>query len=253
MERYKICTTKSDYVPAKPRRVVNSETQYGGNDVYTKLRSYNTPLCQPFENKTFLQDVEPSMQITRGEMCRTNNLCQDNSVYTYLNQRGVASSPYFQKNNGNGEYFNTKADSRLFDVRHNHYMQVDTPPIQVIYNLINDNVSGNPALSNYGKNYTDYASVNAGQIQYYVDKELAEPFYSPVYGIKSGAIGTTYKDPMDSSKPVFTKEYPPECKYPTGTCLSFINDTTKFRDDIISRQQRVHNQQKYELVYNKGI
>jgi hypothetical protein len=132
-------------------------------------------------------------------------------------------------------------------------MQVDTPPIQVVYNLINDNISGNPALSNYGKNYTDYASVNAGQIQYYVDKELAEPFYSPVYGIKSGSVGTTYKDPMDSQKPVFTKEYPPECKYSTGTCLSYIDDTTKFRDDIISRQQRVHNQQKYELVYNKGI
>ena len=250
MERYRICTMTNDYVPAKPKSANYSEKQYGSSDVYTKLRSYDTPLCKTFTtNKTFMEDVEPLPESNRNTMCKTNNQCQDNKDYTYLNKRGVPPSPYFKLNPQTREYFNTKADSRMFDERHNYYMQLDIPPIQVKYDLINDNISGNPTLSNYGKNYTSYKDVNAGQIQYYIDKDFTEPFYKPVYGIESRSVGTTYRDPMDSVKPTFTKEYPTQ---PVG-CLSFVDDTTKFRDDIMSRQQRVHNQQKYELVYGRDM
>jgi len=127
-------------------------------------------------------------------------------------------------------------------------MQIGEKPAQVVYNMFKDNVSGNPALKDYGRNYSDYASINAGQIEYYIDKDLAEPFFNPVYAMPSKSVGIAYRDPMGNVTPIYNKEYSTE-EIPDG--LSFINDSTKFRDDIISRQQRGHNSQRYELVYNR--
>lgn len=245
MERPSMCRPNKNYVSAKPK-IADPFCK----ENYTKLSSYDTPICGEFTHRTFLDDVEPSMSVTTDKMCKTNNQCSDNEVYKFLNKRGVRSSPYFEKDS-NGTAMSMKADARLYDARHSYFMQLDSPPVQVTYDLINDNISGNPELSGYGKNYKGYSTVTGGQIQYYIDKELSEPFYSPVYGTKAKSRGSTYKDPMDSVKPHFDREYPVYGEFRDGTCLSFLDDTTKFRDDIISRQQRVHNQQKFELVYGK--
>ena len=212
---------------------------------YSKLSSYSSnPLCSPFEKKIFMQDVEPSMELHK-DMCPYNNECKNTNVYTFLNERGVKPSPYFQKIDG--EYVSEKQDGRVIDAPRSIVDRFDIKPIQVVYDLINDNVSGNPALKNYGKNYTSYSNVTGGQIQYYIDKELAEPFNTPVYATKTQAVGFTYKDPMDSIKPQFEKAYPAE----SFSCLSSIDDTSSFRDDITARQQRTHNQQRYDLVYGR--
>lgn len=223
----------------------NSPTSKNTRMGYSKLKTYSSnPLCTPFENKVFMQNQEPSMEIHQN-MCRSNNECKNTETYTYLNERGVKPSPYFKE--VNGVYTSTKQDGRLVDVPRSYTMKLDTKPIQFVYNLIHDNVSGNPELKDYGKNYTDYSNVTGGQIQYYIDKELSEPFISPIYATKTNAVGFTYKDPMDSIKPQFEKAYPTE----SFSCLSWIDDSCSFRDDITARQQRTHNQQRYELVYNK--
>jgi hypothetical protein len=245
MERPSICKPNKNYISAKPK-IADPFCK----DNYTSLKSYDTPICGDFTHRTFLNDVEPSMSITTDKMCKTNNDCTDNSVYKFLNKRGVQNSPYFEKDSS-GEMMSMKADSRLYDARHSYFMQLDSTPVQVVYDLINDNVAGNPELAGYGKNYKGYSTVTGGQIQYYIDKELAEPFYSPVYGTKAKANGSTYRDPMDSVKPHYDREYPAYGEFPTQTYLSFVDDTTKFRDDLISRQQRVHNQQKFELIYGR--
>ena len=245
MERPNICRPNRNYTSGKPK---TSDPFH--NDNYGKLKSYASPICGEFEHRTFINDVEPSMSMTTDQMCRTNNQCTDNNMYKFLNKRGVEDSPYFEKDS-NGAMMSMKADARLYDARHSYFMQLDSSPIQVVYDQINDNISGNPKLTGYGKNYTGYGNVTGGQIQYYIDKESSEPFYSPVYGTKAKSIGTTYRDPMDSVKPHYDREYPSYGEFQDGTCLSFLDDTTKFRDDIISRQQRVHNQQKFELVYGR--
>ena len=212
---------------------------------YSKLKTYSSnPLCTPFQEKSFLKEQEPSMQIHQN-MCRSNTECKNTENYTYLNQRGVNYSPYFKE--VGGKYSSTKQDGRLVDAPRSYTMRLDSKPVQVIYNLINDNVSGNAELKDYGKNYTSYSTVTGGQIQYYIDKELSEPFNSPVYGVKTQAVGYTYKDPMDSIKPQFDKAYPRD----SFSCLSWIDDSSSFRDDITARQQRTHNERRYELVYNR--
>ena len=215
---------------------------------YIGVGSCQNALTKPFVEVEFLNSVNPCNTIERDTACRINNGCTDNSVYNYLNKRGVPPSPYFKKDI-NGTQMSTKADARLYSSAHNQFMELDSVPIQNVYNSINDNVSGNPELNNYGKNYSGYSSINAGQIQYYVDSELSEPFYKPVYGTKAKVTGTMYKDPMDSVKPHFDREYPKFGMYNDCTCLSSIDDTTKFRDDIMSRQQRVNNQKDFSRIY----
>ena len=134
----------------------------------------------------------------------------------------------------------------MIDTSRSYRQELDIKPIQVVYDLINDNISRNPDLNNYGTNYKDYSTVTGGQIQYYIDKE-EEAFNNPVYAAKTKATGIMYKDPMDSIKPQFDKEYPTE----SFTGLSWLDDSCSFRDDITSKQQRVINQRRYELVYSK--
>ena len=221
------------------------------NTKYTTQKKCASGLwSKPFvPNYVFLDNIEPSnVPFTTAGMCTQNTTCTSNRNYTYLNTLDE-KSPYFRKT-ADGMYTSTTADARLVDSRHSHNQQLNEPPLQVVYNMFNDNVSGNPRLKDCGRNYTDYASINYGQIRYYIGDDLAEPFPSPVYGMRSKSTGMMYKNPMDNIVPTFTKAYSTEI---LEDGLSFINDTTKFRDDIISRQQRIHNSQKYELVYGKNI
>jgi hypothetical protein len=183
-------------------------------------------------------------------MCRLNNACQNDANYTYLNERGVKESPFFESAKGQVTervFKTTKADARLVDAGRDYRQELDIKPIQVYYDLIHDNVSQNPDLNGYGKNYKGYSSVSGGQIQYYIDKEQANPFFRPVYASTTNTVGYTYKDPMDSVKPQFEKAYPKE----SFTGLSWLDDSCSFRDDITALQQRKNNEQRYEYVHGR--
>jgi hypothetical protein len=218
--------------------------------VYQKpLPSYTSVTCQPFQNKIFLNEAEPKFDIHKN-MCRTNNACKDDATYSYLCERGVKESPFFVPAKGQvmeKVYKSTKADGRLVDPSRDYTQELDIKPIQVYYDLINDNISQNPELNGYGKNYRNYSTVTGGQIQYYIDKELADPFPRPVYAATTNSIGYTYKDPMDAIKHQFEKAYPKE----SFSGLSWLDDSCSFRDDITALQQRKHNEQRYELVHDR--
>ena len=200
-------------------------------------------------DKVFLENKEPSLEVLNvGNMSPLNFNCKSTPTYNYLNNLGTDPSPYFRKTDSG--YTSIKSDGRLLDARHNYNMQVGEVPTQVVYNMMNDNVSGNPDLKNYGRGYTGYESVNAGDIRYYIDNDLAEPFFNPVYGMKSKSVGIEYKNPMDNLVPAYNKEYSTDL---LEDGLSFINDRVKFVDDITSRQQRIHNSQKYELMHKSNL
>jgi hypothetical protein len=197
----------------------------------------------------FAPEMQPrNRPMTMNEVCPFNNDCETNDTYKYLNQRGVAPSPYFKAVPGKflkTEYASEKPDSRLFDAGHGYTQQLDSLPIQVVYDLIHDNVSNNPALDSYGLGYKSYETTNGGQIQYYLDKEESVPFFAPVYAFESMSIGVEYKDPMDVRRNQYLKSYPQK----NMGCLSWIDDSCKQRDDIISLQQNANNSRKFELAY----
>jgi hypothetical protein len=228
----------------------NFRTNYKtvGTD-YQKLPPFSTPLCVPYEDKKFYDAENPVGDEVRN-MCRINNGCKSNGDYIFLNERGVNPSPFFKPGKGidGREVQNTIVnDARLNDTARNYIQELDIKPIQVYYNLINDNISHNPELKGYGKNYKSYSTVNGGQIQYYIDKQETQPFDRPIYAATTNAVGYMFKDPMDAVKPQFEKAYAEN----SFTGLSWLDDSCAQRDDITALQQRKHNEQKYELVYNR--
>ena len=220
---------------------------YANNKSVERYKRANAMPTYTYPDKQILFEKNLPARLEEPTYCKTNNLCQNSETYTYLNQRGVKSSPFFEKTE-KGEYKSTVPDGRLYDTSRNHNMTLDVPPIQVYYNLKRDNMDGKAELHNYGRGYTDYASVTGGQIQYYIDKDNADPFVAPVYGMPSKSIGYVWKDPMGETKVQFEKEFDNTRLTRTGM-LSSVEDTTKHRDDIMARQQRTHNERLYELVY----
>jgi hypothetical protein len=142
------------------------------------------------------------------------------------------------------------ADPRLISVPHAQSLVLDRPPIQS--NIRLSQLTTDKKLNNYGQNYSGYSSINAGQIMYYVDKSIQEPFYNPNFSTSTQTYSTLYKDPMDSIKPQyvrkpFSSENPLLVKrdnYRGG--LSWIQDSMDHREDIISRQMSKINRERYE-------
>ena len=214
------------------------------SDKYGKMSNYGSNYL--FKDGEFTITTQPNTYV-KDDYCKTNNMCQNTDVYTYLNKRGVEPSPFFEKSEQCG-YKSTVPDNRLYDTTRNYNMKLDIPPIQVYYDLKHDNIDGKSKYSNYGRNYTSYESVNGGQIQYYVDKEIAQPFFSPVYSMPSKTSAYIFTDPMGSKKPQFVKEFNNNRREHTNM-LSSIEDTTKHREDIMALQQRTHNERRYDLMY----
>jgi hypothetical protein len=215
---------------------------YKGINRYGNIKSYNNCF---YGNDILINEPQPS-RVSMPTYCTANNQCINNNTYTYLNNRGVEPSPYFEKTN-EGLYKSKRPDDRLYDTTRDVNMQLDIPPIQVVYDLKQDNIYKS---SHYGKNYKNYESINAGQIQYYIDKDIAQPFFSPLYAFPTDSIGYLWKDPMEMTKPQFEKKFDTK-RYTRTGMLSSIEDTTKHRDDIIARQQRNHNERRYDLVHGR--
>lgn len=220
---------------------------YANNKSVERYKKATNMPTYAYPQKEILFEKSLPARVAQPTYCKTNNLCQNSDSYTYLNQRGVKSSPFFSKTE-NGVYKSTVPDDRLYDTSRNYNMTLDVPPIQVYYDLKRDNVDGKEELRDYGRKYKDYESVSGGEIQYYIDKDIADPFFSPVYGMPSKSVGRVWKDPMGETKVQFEKDFDNSRMTRTGI-LSSIEDTTKHRDDIIARQQRTHNERRYDLVY----
>jgi hypothetical protein len=106
-------------------------------------------------------------------------------------------------------------------------------------------------LNTYGQKYTSYKDIDAGQITYYIDKDTTKPYFKPNFIHNTVRNNYLYKDPMTSVKP----EYPYYIGYKFNNPvkdlqleggLTFMNDTLSFREDLMSRQMRKMNQQRYE-------
>lgn len=143
------------------------------------------------------------------------------------------------------------SDPRLFNSVSGDCIQLDTPPLLSTPNL--NTLNKNKDLNFYGQNYNSYSDVNAGQIVYYITKDMADSFYKPVFSSKANVVGVLYKDPMGSIKPEYhripkTKFEPiKSANYDSEGehCLSWINDSQYQREDIISKQMALHNQQRF--------
>lgn len=159
-----------------------------------------------------------------------------NPRYVLLNRLGLNQYPGYVKSGCGVTYLN---DARLVDAaRGSAPLALDQPALvgSIPLGEIED-----VNLSNYDM-CAPNASLNNGQIQYYLDNTTKDAFYEPVFGLKSKVYREDWVTPMGDYKPQFTrKPVQDEC----FSCLSFINDTSFQREDIMSLQQRAFNATRF--------
>lgn len=142
----------------------------------------------------------------------------------------------------------TSLDPRLYSVVYSEHLQLDKPPIDgkvKLKDIYNKNID------EYKLSTREYQDLNDGQISYYTDESISQPFYKPIFSENAYQITNVYKDPMDSIKPEYNRELidlenpilRTKNKYKHN--LSFLEDTQNQREDIISLQQRKYNQTKW--------
>ena len=217
-----------------------------------------------YDREIFQQNVEPYKTEIGSNECQehedsvSNRPGANRQGYTFLNKSGLQLSEGFYSIDCTspdsacpGTTY-VSHDPRLLDPVRNSLLHLDRPPMTG--DLALKNVYS-PDLKNYGKGYHTYLNISGGHIQYYIDDSIKDAIYEPVYDIPAEVTGLVYQDPMSNMKPQYLRK-PGNTGQKMGVsqlptpgdtygCLSFIDDTSNHREDLISRQQLKNNQQKW--------
>jgi len=157
----------------------------------------------------------------------------------------------------------TSNDARLFNAPHDERMRLDNTPITgevKLSEVYSDKLKG------YGKSYKRYSDINAGQIMYYQDRSIQEPYFNPLFTTPNEYATVMYRDPMGG----VSAEYPRKMRYPNpvasgcdvtyapvggpdvgpdGYNLTFLRDTQLHREDLLSWQMAKMNKNRYSNRY----
>lgn len=145
----------------------------------------------------------------------------------------------------NKQHVYTSNDPRLLNPIRNERMYLDRPPLNCSVDM--DNVY-NEELDVYGQRYTNYSDIKTGQIMYYTDKQIDNPYFNPVFEKEAVVTAKLYRDPMGSIQPMY--DWSPtvvnrDCIPFTEKSLSSIDDSQFQRQDIMAFQMRKMNRQRY--------
>jgi hypothetical protein len=166
---------------------------------------------------------------------------------------GLVSAPEFYEtpDDCGSIGYTAKWDARLSDpARGTVHMTLDRAPYQArdrgtytnpeIYTKEYDQISP--------KIYGDYSQINNGQIRYYHDQQEDDPYFSPNFVTRQNVDYILFKDPMGSIKPEYIRN---SLNFTNRNFSkdSFTRDSTQFREELMERQMRVRNQQRYEPRY----
>ena len=197
-----------------------------------------------FDTKPFRMDIEP--------VCKKGLHPINPEVITEKYAKGFADV-----STGSYRQITAPYDGRLVDVpRGSLLMRFHSPPIDGKVRL--DEIYDDK-YTNYGQGYTSYDDINAGQILYYNDASIEDPFFGPNYVTSAWVDGYLYKDPMTAMKPQYMRT-PVRKNDPirTGTRkeyeggLSWLEDSLSHRQDIMSLQMRKGNEQRWMPRWNNS-
>lgn len=145
-------------------------------------------------------------------------------------------------------------DPRLYDTTRNVYLYLDRPPSTGDVRLKN---IYDKKYTNYGTTIKPYDKIDDGQIVYYIDRSIEDAFYSPVWSEPAINQAELFKDPMGAMKPEYNRVPLINKDNPTITtannypyCLSFLQDSQSYREDLIALQQRKNNQSKWSARWS---
>jgi hypothetical protein len=165
------------------------------------------------------------------------------SSTNYLNSLGLTEMPDYRhvanEMGGTGIFY--PMDGRIVSNTRNIPLILDKPA--AVGNVDMDLVSTFDN-SNYGAHYRTYSDIQNGQIGYYVDPALSQPFEYPVYTLSSHVDKLIRKDPMDSVKPEYILRPIVSTLYNVSNDQQ-TRDTLLFREELMSRQQNKNNRTRW--------
>jgi hypothetical protein len=151
------------------------------------------------------------------------------------------------------------SDPRLISVPNGgQSLTLDRPPLNAKIPL--DTIYTDPSLPNYRTGfYNSYKDINSGDIFYYIDTSIEDAFFLPNFTNASNVQGNIYIDPMSAVLPVYERSPiknnnlldTKNRNYSTG--LSFLNDTSESREDIMSKQMYRTNKNRYASRWTGNI
>lgn len=193
----------------------------------------------------------PSIQPTHGNLvCTADNQVILNQPYDYarnfLSETCDANAP--GSAGCSGTVYAQPFDPRLFDARRGQYNPLDRPPYTGEV-LLKDVYS--PELTRYGKDYTTYSDIDAGQIQYYYSRDIAGAYSLPNFTQRSEVDRGIFKDPMGAIKPVYTR-CPIKPKALSSSCLDDIRQSTIHRESIMEGLTAKMNQRRWASRYGES-
>lgn len=137
-------------------------------------------------------------------------------------------------------------DSTTLDAQKAVRMCLDSVPMT---SQVNDywNIYSKDSDINRYKSVYYFREDLPGQIQYYVDLEMTNPFFNPLFPKNTKAQGSVYIDPMNNAHYDFRRLKQPlncnDCGIPE------FRDLQEHREDILSNIMRPRNRKEYEPVY----
>jgi hypothetical protein len=214
-----------------PQTGIRSNLSQYGCQISPYFDCYNTVVLsqsnQPISEKPIIKTLNPELYMNK----------YDKGFYKVKGQAGCNKDVYMSY------------DPRGYSASHVQRTYVDEPPINGKVALKNIYAKN---FENYGQGMSDYSDIKDGQITYYYDESTKDAFYKPVYSEEAIETTVLYQDPMSSMKPEHNRTAimnieNPTTSMPTGYpyCLSYIQDTQSFREDLIALQQRKNNQSKW--------
>ena len=182
------------------------------------------------DDREFLSEIQP----------------QDISGYTYLNNLPSNDSDFHPVKCGNQTCY-TSTDPRLIDAARGTTLILDRPPLDTSIPL--KDIYTDPNLNGFGTKYNSYNDIKGGQITYYTDKSIIDAYSKPNFVTPSKVTGYIRQDPMGAILPTYERD--PGYRDPFAEndsykyCLSWMDDTTAHRQDIMASQMSVRNSQKW--------
>lgn len=139
-------------------------------------------------------------------------------------------------------------DPRTVDVMRNLRVAFDDPPYQTPHTQPQEHMYDACSTGASTGFYTDYPDIRAGQIRYYTDRDVADPYTYASYILPSIVVPTILQDPMGGLRPYYEK-IPLLQKNNFLFEYSFDQDQVQFREDIMAKQQQKANSQMWD-TYN---
>ena len=151
-------------------------------------------------------------------------------------------------------------DARLKNPIHgNMPMVLDRRPMNMSVEAVDTDDVYSDKLKNVKTGYKPYNEINQGQITYYVDHELAEPFTGPNFELPAAVKGYMTVTPMNTLEAMYKRTPIKQrdcldtrlCRKDYFGCLSWMEDSLEQREDIMASQMWGMNKNKWEARWQE--